>query len=64
MAGSKKEAILALLKGAIKAIEDGEVAVEQLEGKTLAEMAEISEAGWDRFDAVIAEGRAAGHDET
>lgn len=57
-----RDKVLAALRGMIKAIEDGEVAVEKLKGKTLEEMVEISEAGWDKFDAVIAEGKRDGNE--
>lgn len=43
----------------IDAINNGQVAVQSLEGKTLPEMAEISEQGWDNFDAAIAEAKKA-----
>lgn len=58
-----KDGVIALLKGIIKAVEDGQVAVDALEGKTLAEMSAASEAGWDHFDEVVAEGKEAGHSE-
>lgn len=45
------------LNAMIAALENGQIAVESLAGKTLPEMAEISEAGWDNFDAAIAEAK-------
>lgn len=45
------------LNGLITALENGQVAVSSLEGKTLPEMAKISEQGWDKFDAAIEEAK-------
>lgn len=45
------------LTGLIQAIQNGQVAIASLEGKTLSEMAEISEQGWDKFDEAIAEAK-------
>lgn len=57
-----KDGVLALLRGIIKAVEDGQVAVNQLEGLTLTEMSTKSEAGWDHFDDVVEEGLREGHE--
>jgi hypothetical protein len=43
------------LESLISAIQDGSVAVDSLKGKTLPEMAAISEQGWDKFDQAIAD---------
>lgn len=59
--GMSRDGVLALLRGIIKAVEDGNVAVHQLEGLTLAEMSKKSEEGWDHFDEVVQEGLEAGH---
>jgi hypothetical protein len=53
---------VALLKSIMAALEAGDIAADQLKGKTLEEMAELSEAGWDKFDEVIARGEKAGHE--
>lgn len=45
---------IAFLQSMITALENGQVAVESLNGKTLPEIAELSELGWDKFDAAIA----------
>ena len=45
------------LQSMITALENGQIAVESLNGKTLPEMAAISEQGWDDFDAAIAEAK-------
>ena len=45
------------LTGLISALENGQVAVSSLEGKTLPEMVEISKQGWDKFDEAIAEAK-------
>lgn len=43
------------LTGLIEALENGQIAVHSLEGKTLPEMVELSESGWDKFDQAIAD---------
>jgi len=51
------QAWVTFLTSLITALENGQIAVESLEGKTLAEMAAISEDGWDDFEAAIAEAK-------
>ncbi len=58
-----KKQIVALLRGIIAAVEAGQVAAEKLEGRTLAEMAQVSEEGWDKFDEIVARGQRAGHED-
>lgn len=53
---------LALLRGIADALEAGSISVAQLQGSSLDQLAAASEAGWDTLDAVIAEGKQAGHE--
>lgn len=45
------------LTSLIQAIENGEVAADAIKGKTLEEIVELSEAGWDKFDEALEEAR-------